>query len=226
MIYFLFLFQEIYDIFPATEKFQPFNTYKIFILSNLKLLVFGLFLLVWPTGFTGIILIIAFLIFELAVYVNYSPTQRRQIAIIFSLLTLNFIPWVILTNEKPFLQVLGKALGKKAGKEILGALTELQEKYPKGFNFLVGSIIAGSISYGTFMEGTTINDNLIDILYLKQAAANYDLVTQRLNDLILLKKNCGPQYLPINFNKEVVELLQEKKEWADIKHAWELKKWW
>jgi len=220
------MLQEVYDRFPTTKKHEAFNTYKIFLLGNLKLLIFGLFLLKWPNGITGVILMIAFLILELAIYVNYSPNQRRQIATVFSLLTLNFIPWIILADDRPFLQVLGKALGEKVGKEILGALTEMQEKYPKGFNFLVGSVIAGSVSYGTFVVGTNVSDMLIDALYLKQATVNHALVTEQLNDLILFKKNCGPQFLPINFEEQVVELLQEKKAWAEMKAEWELKKWW
>jgi len=94
ILYILTILQQLYNGITRVEC-NPLTVIKLFFLENLKLFVFGLLLLIWPTGLTGILLMACFLVFEAGVYVNYTAAQRNQIAIVFSCLTLNFLPFII-----------------------------------------------------------------------------------------------------------------------------------
>jgi len=194
-------------------------------MTNVKFLVFGLLLVIWPKGVNGILLMICFLIFEAGVYVNYTATQRNQIAIILSCLSLNFLPFLILTDKKPFVQILGKVIGEKVGKEILNVLSDIQENNPKGFNLVVGAVVAGSVMYGTYNVGTGINNSLIDNFYLNEAVARHTLLTDQLSDFVTLKKSCPIEALPRDLDDLIVETAKQKQTWAEIKYNWEIKKW-
>jgi len=105
---------------------------------------------------------------------------------------------------------LGKVIWEKVGKEIVSALTNVQEKNPKGFNFIVGAVVAGSITYSTYNIGTSINNALIDNFYLNEAVAKHALLTDQLSDFVTLKKNCPSGSIPRNLDNLIVETAKQK----------------
>ena len=151
--------------------------------------------------------------------------QRIQLGVIWSICTLNFIPLMFLTDDRPILKVLEKVIGEKIAEEFTKFLTELQQKNPKFFAGCVGVVVTGSVSYSGYYFGTGLRNLYIDNFHLDQAIARHTLLSEQLQDMLALKKAISMEFLAPDWEQKAVNLHTEKQTWAEIKYSWEIKKW-
>ena len=217
---------DLFDLFYFIAQENVFINIRQYATRNLKFILFGILLIgFWPTGFVGLAVFIVTICTEQGLYLMLDRPQRIQLGVIWSICTLNFIPLMFLTDDRPILKVLEKVIGEKIAEEFTKFLTELQQKNPKFFAGCVGVVVTGSVSYSGYYFGTGLRNLYIDNFHLDQAIARHTLLSEQLQDMLALKKAISMEFLAPDWEQKAVNLHTEKQTWAEIKYSWEIKKW-